>query len=182
MSSVLTQTLVQTVPDFSFPADETFAPAPIVLFTVPGTVPARVESVYMLLNYFDSTAYGDVFILRLNDVSTATVWSGESFYNNEPQNVVELCWSRQGVDTGPGGGLLWSYAEGEEPYAFWSGRLPDLVLRPGSTVTISGYRGELMDPTLVLPVTNCAVSYTPGSDGGAVTTSDILPLLVPQTA
>ena len=156
---------------------------PVTLFTVPLTSPARVESVYMVLQYGQDSAYGDTFVLRLLDVSGAPLWAAPSLeVGTADITSVELTWVRQGIDNAAEGGLIYSWEDGENVYAWWTGRLPELVLRPGSLVSLQAFRGSLEDPVPDLPVTNVAITYTPGSDGGAVTTSDILPLLVPQTA
>lgn len=174
---------VQTVPDFVLPGNSgATGNDPVVLFTVPGTTPARIESVFMQIIYPDDTVYGDTYVLRLLDISGAVVYSQSSF-NLEVAitQTLELCWSRQGVDTGADGGVIWSFESGEDVYGFWSGRLPDTVLRPGSMVTLQAYRGQMTDPTPDLPVTNVAVSYTQGIDATAVAATVLTPLLLNQS-
>lgn len=173
---------VQTVPDFVLPGGD--LPAgndPVILFTVPGTVPARIESVFMLVQYGTDNVSGDTFVLRIVDISGAMLYSQASLnVEDEINQVLELCWSRQGVDTGADGGVIWSWEAGEQSYGFWSGRLPDMVVRPGSMVTLQAYRGQMIQPSVDLPITNVAVVYTTGVDATA-TASTVQPFLVPTT-
>lgn len=181
--SSLALTPVQAGTDFVLPGDTDYhGNDPVLIFTVPGTVPARVESVHMLVNYLTTDTSGDVFVLRILDPAGIVVWAGATAnFETEISQTLELTWARQGIDGGSSSGTTWSFEDGEESFGWWTGRLPDMVMLPLSTVTMQAMRGQALDPTPDLPISEVAVTYTP-SGVGTTLTSDVDPWLLPQAA
>lgn len=136
----------------------------------------------MKVNYFDTTVWGDTFILRILDPAQTVVWAGATANVEVPvSQFFEVTWARQGLDSGTTSGTFWSFEGGEESFGWWTGRLPDMVMLPLSTVTMQAMRGQMNDPTPDLPISEVAVTYTP-SGVGTTLTSDVDPWLLPQAA
>jgi hypothetical protein len=152
---------------------------PITLFTVPDGQDVLIDSVYMVAEYADDSGYGDVFIIRLVDVSgvvLAAIKSGEQVA--KPIKTYELTWMRSGVDTGFNAEDFWNYQMGESGQSWWTGCLPEMVVKAKSQVQVQIYREGNVPASNPLLVDQIAITYTPA--GGAVSTvGDLLPLLAP---
>lgn len=179
----LSLTPVQKGSDFIAAGDGAADGSPeYVLFTVPNAQPARIESVYLVPQYFDSTVYGDIWVLRFRDPSGIAIWAGASPNIEVPiQSTFELTWARLGVDTAATGLTVWSWEEGESSRAWWTGRLPELVMIADSYVTLQLYRGQALDPPPDIPVSDVAVVWSPASGDTSIvsTVADLIPALAP---
>lgn len=171
---------VAVVPDVLLPAGNfPTGNDPVTLFTIPGTAPARIESVYLSIPYDGADTYGDVFVLRLVDPAPAVLWAQVAPQAPDTNvQTLELTWVRRGNDTAQGGMYVFPWDDGENESAWWTGELPDLVLRPSSIVQLQALRGSIDPDVPDLTLTNIAVTYSTGA-GGTVTTTMVQPYLIP---
>ena len=155
---------------------------PFTVFTVPLNEGARIESVYMLVDYASQVSDQDIYILSLVDQSGVILYQQPTpiMVGDDATCNFNLTWARGANDTAQLA-VFRSPATGAVPEIAWAVMpLPDLYLRPNSTVQLTTMRGNAGDQPPACNLLNIVTTYTPGQASG-IGGSDILPLLVPTS-
>lgn len=180
---------VAGVPPFTIDGgDAAFLNGPVLMFTVPVGVPARIDAVYMEITYPAMSTIGtDMYAIQLyapGGPPQAMVWS--PVYTQDPitnAGIIFLTWMRGGVGTDQLAAPAWFDDDKTDLDGFFTSTLalPDTVLQPNAQVNV--FRaGGLAGSSPQVIVNNASVTYTPNA--GPVSSTDlidILPLLVPTS-
>lgn len=178
---------VQAVSAFTIPGpDGAFRTDPIVLFTVPLGIPARIDSVYMqAVGTTDATFQRETWGLVLaapGGAVQAQVWTPPLDIGEQTGNIPQalLTWMVGGVGTDQLATqqVILTSLDGADTVTLDATlALPDVVLQPNATVAIIRACPAGADD---VNVTVCTVTYTPNA--GAVSTTeelDLTPYLLP---
>lgn len=157
-------------------------PQTATIYTVLDPDPARIESVYMQVDFVSNSANKDVFSLQLVDASGVVLYEQPT----PPLLGVDgavltafLTWSRLGNDTAQLAAFEWLAANDDVRRTWVNMRLPDLVLQPKSRVDLLCWVDDGGEGSPI-PVTNIATTVTRNA-GDVSTTVGVqgIPLLTP---
>lgn len=175
---------VFTATDIALPASAVaINDGPFTIFTVPLNEGARIESVYMFADYMNVPSTTDIYILSLVDQSGVILFTQPTpkMVGNDAWCNFAMTWARGGNDTAQLA-VATSLATGAVPQIGWSVMaLPDLFLKPNSTIQLSTMRGNDGTQPAAVNLDNIVTTYTPGASAGVSTAAlDITPYLLPQ--
>lgn len=161
-------------------ANSPFVNDPALIFTVPSTVSATIESVWIFAEYDGGAPGGDIFILRGLAQNGKVQWAQQSpaFTNDDTQINVELTFSigSVGLDQVPQSGppptqvLVFG--------GFANVPLPVVNLGPNAMLTLQVIQGTV-GTSGPINIASPTITYDDGGALGAAVPLDLTPYLLP---